>query len=224
MVNIIPESATRKDIKNAFSVSRESLKKLDIFVELLRKWQKKINLVGPKELVRLWSRHIADGLELANAIPLDVKSIVDLGSGSGIPGIIVAIALSDRGVEVHLVESNGKKAAFMREAIRKTGVKATVHCARIEDVYDQPWVNEIELVTARALAPLPLLVKLAVPFVESGGEMLFLKGEAVDSELTQTSKYWNMKHICLPSRTNVAGCILSIKEVRHASGATKSIG
>jgi len=216
----IPESTSRKDVIHLFDVSRESLKQLDIFEELLRKWQKRINLVGPKEIDRLWSRHIADGLQLAQSVPNHVKSIVDLGSGSGIPGIIIVIALQSLGVNVHLVESNGKKAAFMRDVIRKTGVKAQVHCARIEDVYSQDWVREIDLVTARALAPLPSLVKLSVPFVENGGEMLFLKGEAVDSELTETSKYWNMKHILIPSRTNVAGCILSIKEVRHVSGVT----
>ncbi len=219
-MTVIPESASRQDVVDSFNVSRESLKKLDIFVELLKKWQKSINLVGPKEIERLWSRHIADGLQLAQAVPQSVKSIVDLGSGSGIPGIIIAIALEARAVEVHLVESNGKKAAFMRDAIRKTQVAGKVHCARIEDVYNQPWVDRIELVTARALAPLPLLVKLSVPFVENSGEMLFLKGEAVDSELTETAKYWNMKHILIPSRTNVAGCILSIKEVRHVPGVS----
>ena len=219
-MKIIPENATREDVAQVFNVSRESLKKLEQFAELLKKWQKKINLVGPKEIDRLWSRHIADGLQLAQAVPLHVKSIVDLGSGSGIPGLIMAIALQERGVDVHLVESNGKKAAFMREAVRQIELPAKVHCARIEAVYTEPWVEDVDLVTARALAPLPLLMKLSVPFIENGGEMLFLKGEAVDSELTITSKYWNMKHIRLPSRTNVTGCILSIKEVRHVSGIT----
>ena len=214
----IQETASRKDVCRIFDVSRESLKKLDIFVEHLKKWQKSINLVGPKEIDRIWSRHIADGLQLAQAVPDHVKSIADLGSGSGIPGIIIAILLQPHGVRVHLVESNGKKAAFMRDVIRKIGVEARVHCARIEDVYSQDWVKEIDLVTARALAPLPLLVKLTVPFIENGGEMLFLKGEAVDSELTETAKYWNIEHSLIPSRTNVAGCILSIKEVRHVSG------
>ena len=220
-MDLIPQSASRKEVAQLFDVSRESLNQLDIFADLLKKWQKSINLVGPKEIERLWSRHIADGLQLAQAVPSHVHSIADLGSGSGIPGIIISIALQARGVKMHLVESNGKKAAFMRDVIRKTGIEAKVHCSRIEDVYAQPWVQEIDLVTARALAPLPLLVKLTVPFVENGGEMLFLKGEAVDSELTETSKYWNMKHVLLPSRTNVAGCILSIKEVCHVSGVKK---
>lgn len=222
-MNIISEAACARDVGDVFNVSRESFAKLRQFAELLAKWQKTINLVGPKELPRMWSRHIADGLQLVEHLPQNARHVVDLGSGAGLPGLVLAIALAERDGFVHLVESNGKKAAFMRDAIRKVEINAKVHCARIEDVYGEPWVANIDVVTARALAPLPLLMKLAVPFVDRGaensGEMLFLKGQDVDSELTQTTKYWNMKYDCLPSRTNAAGCILRIKDFRHVSGS-----
>ncbi len=213
MVDLLAEGASPEDVAQAFNVSRESLEKLHIYADLLGRWQKKINLVGPREMPRLWSRHIADALQLLDYIGPQVSCAVDLGAGAGIPGLIVAIALEPRGFHIHLVESNGKKAAFLRAALRELGLPGNVHCARIESLHTQKWITNVQLVMARALAPLPKLLELSVPFVEKGGNMLFLKGLDVDSELTESTKCWNIDYEKHPSRTNVGGCILNIKEL-----------
>jgi len=212
---IIKEDAQPVEVARAFNVSRESFEKLQVYVDLLGKWQKQINLVGPKEYSRLWSRHIADALQLVEHIPPETSCAVDLGSGAGIPGMIIAVVLQERGFHIHLVESNGKKAAFLRAAIRELGISGEVHNARIESLHGQSWTGPVELVFARALAPLPKLLELSVPFVEKSGEMLFLKGLDVDSELTETTKYWNIGYEKYPSRTNVGGCILNIKDFQR---------
>lgn len=217
MVSLIKENASPQEVAKIFNVSRESFEKLQIYAGLLEKWQKQINLVGPKETPRLWSRHIADALQLIEFIPQDVSCAVDLGSGAGIPGLIVATALERRGFKIHLVESNGKKAAFLRAALRELGLSGQVHCDRIESLHGQGWTSGIQMVFARALAPLPKLLDLSTPFVGKHGKMLFMKGLDVDSELTETTKYWNIGYEKYPSRTNVGGCILNIKDFRRVS-------
>ena len=222
MKRIIPEQISPDGVAKEFNVSRESLEKLKIYAQLLGKWQKRINLVGPRETNRIWSRHICDALQLAQYIGPEIKIAADLGSGAGIPGAILAMAKP--GFVVHLIESNGKKAAFLREVIRETGISAQLHCARIENLYQHEWVENVQVVVARALAPLPLLVDLAAPFVKNDGKMLFLKGLDVDSELTETTKYWNMVYKLYPSRTDAGGCILNIKEFHRVPGSTPNDG
>jgi len=212
---VIKENASPTEVADSFNVSRESFEKLQGYADLLGKWQKQINLVGPREMPRLWSRHIADALQLTELISEDISCAVDLGAGAGIPGLIVAIALESRGFHIHLVESNGKKAAFLRAALRELELSGYVHCARIESLYGEQWIQGIQMVFARALAPLPKLLDLAVPFVEKGGKMLFMKGLDVDSELTETTKYWNIGYEKYPSRTHAGGCILNIKDFRR---------
>jgi 16S rRNA (guanine527-N7)-methyltransferase len=221
MGGVVGESAGAGEVLELFNVSRESSEKLHVYADLLNKWQKQINLVGPKELPRLWSRHIADGLQLVEFLPEELSCVVDLGSGAGIPGLVVAMALCGRATRFHLIESNGKKAAFLREAVRVLGLPVQVHCQRIESLHGADWAGDVELVLARALAPLPLLMDLSVPFVENSGEMLFLKGLDVDSELTQTTKYWNIGYQKNPSRTNANGCILSIKEFHRVQSKSQ---
>jgi len=217
MTEIIPENASPAEIAKLFNVSRESLEKLQVYADLLTKWQKRINLVGPQEVSRIWSRHIADALQVIEYIPDEVNCAVDLGTGAGIPGVIVAVALEQRGFHVHLVESNGKKAAFLREAVRRLEISADVHCERIESLYDRKWLDDVDMVFARALAPLPKLLDLAVPFVKKNGKMLFLKGLDVDSELTETTKCWSISYQKHPSRTHAGGCILNIKDFQRVS-------
>ena len=217
MTEIIPEDTSPAEIAKLFNVSRESLEKLQVYADLLTKWQKRINLVGPQEVSRIWSRHIADALQVIEYIPDDVNCAVDLGTGAGIPGVIVAVALEQRGFHVHLVESNGKKAAFLREAVRRLEISADVHCERIESLYDRKWLDDVDMVFARALAPLPKLLDLAVPFVKKSGKMLFLKGLDVDSELTETTKCWSISYQKHPSRTHASGCILNIKDFQRVS-------
>jgi 16S rRNA (guanine527-N7)-methyltransferase len=193
-------------------VSRETEIRLDSFVALLLRWQRTTNLVAPSTLSRLWTRHIADSLQL---VPLaaEAKLWVDLGSGGGFPGIPIACTLVDKpGAMVHLVESNGKKAAFLREAVRITGVPALVHQLRAEK-FGESWREPVHVVTARAVAPLKTLCYQAFPLIERGAIGLFLKGQDIDSELTDAAKYWSIEVEKLPSKTSPDGCIVVVRSL-----------
>jgi 16S rRNA (guanine527-N7)-methyltransferase len=201
-----------------FDVSRESAAALAVFVDLLVKWQQRINLIGPATVEDIWQRHIADALQLLAMIRPHVRQILDLGSGGGIPGLVIAIALSQRRtVTVHLVESTGKKAAFLRQAIALTGAPALVHNCRIEAAAAVVRPGSVDLVTARALAPLPKLLHLASPWLEAGAYGLFHKGQDVDSELTESAKSWRIIFDKHPSVVDSSGCILEVKEIEHVS-------
>src|SRR6476619_5274685 len=148
-------------------VSRETEARLDRYVDLLVEWQAKTNLVAPSTLPHLWTRHVADSLQLLDLAPT-AKVWVDLGSGGGFPGVVLACALADTpGASINLVERNAKKAAFLREAVRITSSPATVHLAGIGDSVDRIG-NHVDCVTARALAPLHQLVGFAEPWVKAG--------------------------------------------------------
>ncbi len=180
-------------------VSRETEHRLDRFVELLRQWQATTNLVAPSTLPNLWTRHVADSLQLLD-LALDAKFWVDLGSGGGFPGLPIACALAPTSdAMVHLIESNGKKAAFLREAARVTGAPVTVHAERIE-IFGDSFRELAEVVTARAVAPLKLLCDLAFPLITKGALGLFLKGQDVEAELTETAKHWKIQADLVPSR------------------------
>jgi 16S rRNA (guanine527-N7)-methyltransferase len=201
-----------------FGVSRESGARLEAFVDLLVKWQRRINLIGPATVDDIWQRHVADALQLVPLIRPDVQQILDLGSGSGIPGMVLAIALMEhRPITVHLVESTGKKAAFLRQAVQATGAPAIVHNCRIEDLARSIRPGQVDLVTARALARLPKLLDLAAPWLEAGAYGLFHKGQDVDSELTESAKSWRINYARHPSVVDPAGCILEVKEIDHVS-------
>jgi 16S rRNA (guanine527-N7)-methyltransferase len=189
-------------------VSRETIEKLDLFAELFLRWQKAVHLVAPSTLTTLWTRHIADSLQLVDLAP-NAKTWADLGTGGGFPGLIVAIALRPRNdAMVHLIESDQRKAAFLREAVRVTKARAMIHTIRIESVAKQ--LEGLDIVTARALAPMPHLLTLAYPLLNRGAKGLFLKGQHVDKELTEATKSWNIQYRVLPSRTNVDGKIVLV--------------
>ena len=191
-------------------VSRETEKRLDKFVEALLQWQRTTNLVAPSTLSHLWTRHIADSLQLIELAP-QARIWVDFGAGAGFPGIPIACALVDKlGTTVHLVESNGKKAAFLREAVRITGVPAKVHQERAEKFGDR-WTESVHAVTARALAPLKTLCDQAFPLIARGAIGLFPKGQDVDAELTEAAKYWSIEAEKAPSKTSADGCIVVIR-------------
>jgi len=191
-------------------VSRETEARLDIFVEALLAWQSKVNLVAPSTLPELWTRHIADSLQLLTLAP-QARVWADLGSGGGFPGMPIACALAGQtGAKVHLIESNGKKAAFLRQAVRATAAPAVVHQERIEK-FGETCAEAVQVVTARALAPLKALCVQAFPFVAKGAVALFLKGQDVEAELTDAAKYWRLQASRVPSRTSPDGSVVVIR-------------
>jgi len=186
-------------------------------------WQAKTNLVAPSTLPHLWTRHIADSLQLLTLAP-SAKVWVDLGSGGGFPGVVLACALADTsGAVVHLVERNARKAAFLREALRVAGARGVVHGKRIEDIVDSP-AGPIDCVTARALAPLHELVGFAEPLVRRGAKAFFLKGQDVGAELTEATKYWNIEPILHSSLTGGQGWIVELDSIarRNSSAANRN--
>jgi len=199
------------DFAAAANVSRETLARLEAFAALLAKWQKAVNLVSGRDIGDLWKRHILDSAQLLPLLPPPPKGrdrvIADLGSGAGFPGLVLAILGAG---EVHLFESDARKCAFLTEAARLTHTPARVHNLRIEDIPKALPGFRADVVTARALAPLPKLIEYAAPLIEKGGVCLFLKGENVASELTAAGKLSNMQVEQLPSRTSRSGVILRI--------------
>ena len=199
--------ADREHALGLTPVSRETLERLDRFVELLFQWQAKTNLVAAAELPRIWTRHVADSFQLLPLAP-EAKTWVDFGSGGGFPAIPVACALAEvPGAKVHLVESTAKKAAFLREAVRVTGAPAVVHQARIEDCGDS-FGDKVDVVSARALAPLNMLCTYAEPLIARGALGLFSKGQDVEVELTEATKYWNIAYELVPSRTGQGAIVV----------------
>ena len=209
------EGELEADKKRALAltpVSRETNERLNIYFLLLRTWQKKTNLVASSTLRNIWTRHIADSLQLMPLAP-GARVWVDLGSGGGFPGIPIACALADTpGAKVHLVESNGKKAAFLREVVRKLGLPAEVHQERAEK-FGESCAEAIDAVTARALAPLKTLCDQAFPFIRNGAVGLFPKGQDVAAELTEAAKCWRLEAETVPSVTSADSAIVVIRRL-----------
>lgn len=195
-------------------VSRETEARLDRYADLLVTWQAKTNLVAPSTLPQIWTRHIADSLQLLELAP-GAKTWVDLGSGGGFPGVVLACVMAEReGGMVHLVERNAKKAAFLREALRVTGGRGTVHLADIVDYVDS-FRGPIDCVTARALASLNVLLGFTESLVKNGAKALFLKGQDVESELTEATKYWKIEPKLHPSRTGGHGWVAEFDRIER---------
>lgn len=184
------------------------VEKLDRYIACLRHWQRRINLVSNSTLADPWRRHILDSLQLASQISPASKCIVDLGSGAGFPGMVLAIAGFS---VVHLIESDARKCAFLHQVNAETGTRAIVVHKRIEDV--RPF--QADVVTARALAPLDSLIDCAQPFLGADSVCLFLKGAKVEQELTAAHKKWNMQVLRVPSLTDPAGTVLKIEGIDH---------
>jgi 16S rRNA (guanine527-N7)-methyltransferase len=197
---------TAEQFAENVDVSRETLDKLQCYADLLVKWQKSINLVGGDTLSDLWRRHFWDAAQLVPLVPADARVIMDFGSGAGFPGLVLAIMLD---VEVNLVESSGKKVAFLREAARVSGARVKLHQGRIEKLS----LPKSDIITARALAPLTQLLEFAAPNLESHGLCLFLKGARAEEELTEAMKKRSMTAERIQSATDPKGVILSIREI-----------
>jgi len=193
-------------------VSRETEKRLDVFVALLLERQQRQNLIASSTIPQIWTRHVADSLQLLPIAP-EAKVWADFGSGGGFPGIPLACALADKpGTMVHLIESVGKKANFLREAVQATGVAATIHQMRAEN-FAESCGEDIAVVTARALSPLKTLCGQVFPLIAKGAIGLFLKGQDVDAELTEAAKYWTIDVTKVPSVTSREGQILVVRRL-----------
>lgn len=209
------DAAQKRELERV--VSRETFARLTLIVELLERWQKTINLVAPATLPDVWRRHVVDSIQLLDLVPSTVRSWLDLGSGGGFPGLVVAAVLAEReGSAVHLVESDTRKAAFLRESARVARLPVTVHAARIEAVAPV-LAGNCEVVSARALAPLPKLLDLSAPFFEKGVLGVFPKGKDARRELTEAAKGWTLQVELVPSRSDPEGQILVVRSAKRVS-------
>ena len=190
-----PEETSLEKIGDFLDVPRETQEKLDCYVQLLIKWQARINLISSKTLPEIWHRHILDSAQLVSYLPKTPSVILDMGSGAGLPGVILAILTRH---QLHLVESDSRKIAFMRTALRETGTSAILHEQRMETV---PALRP-DIITARALAPLSQLITLASGQHHEEIEYLFLKGREAKQELTALPACPKMRAECLPSMTD----------------------
>jgi 16S rRNA (guanine527-N7)-methyltransferase len=212
-------SADRATALALTPVSRETAARLDRFVAILLDWQRRMNLIAASTEPAVWTRHVADSLQLLPLAP-QARIWADLGSGGGFPGLAIACALADAaGARMHLVESNRKKAAFLREAVRATGAPAIVHAIKIEDFIEKP-PEPIEILTARALAPLPELLAMAYPLLKKGTAGLFPKGQDVAVELTAAAKCWNIQASLTPSRTDPRAQIVVVRGIERKLRST----
>jgi 16S rRNA (guanine527-N7)-methyltransferase len=203
-------------------VSRETLARLDRLVEVLLPVAAHTNLIARSTIPQLWTRHVADSLQLLSFAPPDAKCWIDLGSGAGFPGLVIACAIADQpGASIHLVESTQKKAAFLRDAAQQIQVPVTVHAVRIEDFGKNTDIVP-DVVTARALASLDDLMRLAHPLLKSGALGLFPKGQDVEGELTEASKSWNIEASLVPSKTSPASRIVVVKALAPRQKNVKS--
>lgn len=187
------------------SVSRETIEKLEIYISLLQQWNKKINLVSQQGMDQVWKRHVYDSFQLIRYLDSSVKSIADLGSGGGFPGLILALSTD---IPVILIESDMRKTIFLREVLRQTKTQATVLCQRIENV------NAIsaDVVTARALTSLTQLLKFSKNILNKNGYCLFLKGRSVNLEIEEAQKDWKINYKTFSSQTNADGVIVKINQ------------
>jgi len=205
----------------AFLVSRETLDLLSLYAELLGQWGRVQDLVAPSTLGDIWHRHIADSAQI---FPLGQGANVwaDLGTGAGFPGLVIAILGRDRpGFKMHLIESSNRKCSFLREVARCTGAPVDIHCMRIEDLATQRTVKGVELVTARALAPLASLLGLARPLLRTTTRALFLKGRDAGKEVLAAQQVWRFQSDMTVSRTDPDGRIVSITHLQSLEDLTR---
>ena len=197
----------------AFGVSRETLDGLKLYADLLKRWQKVVNLVAPSTLGEVWHRHFADSAQLAALIPPTAKRHVDLGSGGGFPGLVLAIMLVERGLATTLVESDQRKCAFLREVARNTGIVVEILAQRIENPATCAKVGAVDVVTARALAPLAHLFALSAPICTASTLGLYLKGRGVEQEIVDARKFWQFEHRLIPSMTQAGAAVVEVRNL-----------
>src|SRR5215475_7912719 len=222
------------DFAAAFRVSRETLARLATYEDLLRRWQKAVNLVAPSTLDGIWHRHFADSAQLLPLAP-SASAWVDLGSGAGFPGLVVAILRAQdpgcrdppsepvkvppRLPRIALIESNARKCAFLREVVRATHITAALSVdilsTRIETATTQASLQPFDVVSARAVAPLDKLFALAAPLFASSTVGLFLKGRDAAAELKAAEKLWNFQSELVPSHTERDARIVVVRKLKR---------
>ncbi|MBE3112292.1 MAG: 16S rRNA (guanine(527)-N(7))-methyltransferase RsmG [Acidobacteria bacterium] len=222
----MPDPAASIDGPVAFAevlkVPRETIHRLEHFAELLGHWQKTTNLVASSTLASLWSRHFADSAQLLNLAP-DARLWLDLGSGAGFPGLVIAILGSGTpGFQMHLVEANAKKCAFLAEVVRATNAPVEIHPVRIEDFAASADTIRPDIVSARALAPLPRLLGLAAPFFGAETWGLFLKGREAEEEISAARAQWDADFRLHPSLTSRDGKIVEVAGLAKLTGGSRS--
>jgi 16S rRNA (guanine527-N7)-methyltransferase len=201
-----PPPQTAEAFRAAVGASDAQMADMQAYLALLSQWNETMNLVGPSALAQFWPRHAFDSAQLLRLAP-EAKVWADLGAGAGFPGLVLAILLKGRpGAKVHLVESMAKRCRFLSEVVQKLGLPAEIHHARAEDLGIR-----VDIVTARACAPLPRLLGYAEPYLRKGATGLFLKGQDVVSELTEATKYWKFEAELSASSSAPDGHILQVK-------------
>jgi 16S rRNA (guanine527-N7)-methyltransferase len=214
--NNISNISTLADFQAAFGVSRETLDKLNLYESLLQRWQRTINLVAPATLTATWLRHFADSAQLARFVPAKANLVVDLGSGAGFPGLVLAIMAEERGGPRRfvLIESDQRKSAFLREVVRATGAAVEILSIRIETPETHASVGLADVVTSRALAPLERLLALAQPYFGPDTLGVFPKGRGVDAEIETARRTWDFDVELEPSLTESAARIALVRRPR----------
>lgn len=202
-----PDPLSPEEFRALYPVSRETAAKFELYLNLLSKWNKTINLVSSRSLEDPWRRHILDSAQLAPLIPDDLDCIVDLGSGAGLPGLVLALLHPHK--SVHLIESDQRKAAFLREAARTLDCKITVHAERVECALES--IQHIDVITARALASLPGLMKLIIPVLNEKKLCIFPKTKGINKELDEMGLDWVLSHHVVPSLSDPRGEILVLE-------------
>ena len=203
-----------EDFAEVFKVPRETIHRLVRYADLLARWQKSTNLVASSTLPLLWSRHFADSAQIRDLAP-NARLWLDLGSGAGFPGLVIAILQAGKpDFRMHLVESNRKKCAFLAEVARETKAPVDIHAMRIEELGESAQSLRPDVVSARALAPLPRLLELASPFFGPGTRGLFLKGREAQSEINAARADWDFSMRLHPSLTAADSHIVEITALR----------
>jgi 16S rRNA (guanine527-N7)-methyltransferase len=197
-----------------FDVSRETIERLSRYADLVRLWQARINLVAPSTLDDLWHRHIADCAQLTEFVPADARVLVDLGSGGGFPGIVLGIMLAEReGFKTTLIESDQRKAAFLREAVRQLAIPVDILSMRIENRETQLKVGIADVVTARALAPLARLLGWVAPYLGPKSIALLMKGRDAEREIQDARVEWRFDVELQPSLTEAVARIVVVRSL-----------
>ena len=218
----LPHITGPDDLAAAFPVSSETIERLKVYEALLVRWQRAVNLVAPKTLPDIWHRHFADSLQIARFVPDRPGILADLGAGAGFPGLVLAAHFAGRaGPRVVLVESDQRKAAFLREAARAMEMSVEILSTRIESDANLAVLRCVDFVTARALAPLPRLFSLVSPFLSPAAACIFLKGRGAAREIEEAREAWSFTLETHPSMTGDEASILVVRAIRPRSGTSQ---